>query len=45
MEFIDLKKQYKQLEKNINSAITNVLKHGRYIKGPEVKLIENELSS
>ncbi len=45
MEFIDLKKQYKQLEKNINSAITNVLKHGRYIKGPEVKLLENELSS
>ena len=44
MEFIDLKKQHKILEKDIASAIKNVLNHGRYIKGPEVKLLEEELS-
>ncbi len=44
MEFIDLKKQHKILEKDIASAIKDVLNHGRYIKGPEVKLLEEELS-
>ena len=43
MQFIDLKAQYKHLEKEINSRIQNVLEHGKYIMGPEVKEFEENL--
>ena len=45
MEFVDLKKQYLLLEEDINSNIKNVLEHGQYINGPEIKTLEDELSS
>ena len=45
MEFVDLKKQYLLLEDDINSNIKNVLEHGKYINGPEIETLENELSS
>ncbi len=43
MQFIDLKAQYKHLEKEINENIQNVLSHGKYIMGPEVAQLEKEL--
>jgi hypothetical protein len=45
MEFIDLKTQYKKLEKEINANIQNVLNKGNYILGEEVKKLEEELAS
>jgi len=42
--FIDLKKQYNQHKKSIDSAIQKVLAHGQYIMGPEVLALESELS-
>ena len=44
MDFIDLKTQQKSIRKNINKRIANVLDHGQYIQGPEIKELENELS-
>ena len=43
MEFIDLQKQYRVLENEINTGIKNVLEHGKYIMGPEVQHLEKEL--
>ena len=43
MEFIDLQRQYRELEKEINEGIKNVLEHGKYIMGPEVQQLEKEL--
>ena len=42
--FVDLKKQFKFLEKDIRSAIDGVLEHGRFIMGPEVGELEAELA-
>ena len=44
MDFIDLKTQQKLIRKNIDERISNVLNHGQYIQGPEIKELENELS-
>ncbi|MPT38335.1 MAG: DegT/DnrJ/EryC1/StrS family aminotransferase [Achromobacter sp.] len=43
MQFIDLKKQYQALRDPINARIQNVLDHGQYIMGPEVKELETAL--
>jgi len=43
MNFIDLKEQYSSNSQNINDAIANVLNHGKYILGPEVFQLEDEL--
>ncbi|TFL14854.1 DegT/DnrJ/EryC1/StrS family aminotransferase [Pusillimonas caeni] len=45
MQFIDLKKQYQALRDPINKRIQAVLDHGQYIMGPEVKELEDALSS
>tara|TARA_B100000427_G_scaffold317970_1_gene314627 strand:- start:17890 stop:19014 length:1125 start_codon:yes stop_codon:yes gene_type:complete len=45
IEFINLKKQYDLLRKDIDRAIKNVLSHGKYILGPEVKEFESDLSN
>jgi dTDP-4-amino-4,6-dideoxygalactose transaminase len=45
MEFIDLKTQYKQIEKSIKSRINTVLDHGNYIMGPEVYELEEKLAN
>lgn len=42
INFLDVKSTYTELENEINGAITNVLKSGRYILGNEVDLFENE---
>ncbi len=44
MDFIDLKTQQKLIRKNLDNRISNVLNHGQYIQGPEIKELENKLS-
>ncbi len=43
--FIDLKSQYKLISDNVNSSIDEVLKHGKFINGPEVGEFEERLCS
>lgn len=43
--FLDLKPQYKALEKQINERIQTVLNHGQFILGPEVEESEKALSA
>lgn len=43
--FLDLKPQYKALEKPINDRIQMVLNHGQFILGPEVEECERALAS
>lgn len=43
IEFIDLMEQYRQLQNEINNNIQRVLNHGKYILGPEVKELEQQL--
>lgn len=43
MEFIDLKSQYAYLKSKIDKRISDVLSHGQYIMGPEVKELETAL--
>lgn len=45
MQFIDLKKQYQVLRDPINARIQQVLDHGQYIMGPEVKELEAALQA
>jgi dTDP-4-amino-4,6-dideoxygalactose transaminase len=44
MQFIDLAEQQSRIKENINENIQNVLSHGKYIMGPEVKELENNLA-
>ncbi len=41
--FIDLKRQYADLETSIHNRMHTVLAHGQYIMGPEVKQLEETL--
>ncbi len=43
--FLDLKPQYKALEKKINERIQTVLNHGQFILGPEVVESEKALTA
>ena len=45
MQFIDLKRQYKEIEASVNQRIQDVLNHGAYIKGPEIAELEEQLAS
>lgn len=44
MQFIDLAAQYKHLKTKIDKRIQNVLDHGKYIMGPEVQELEQNLA-
>ena len=44
MQFIDLAAQYQQLQTRIDQRIQNVLNHGQYIMGPEIKELEQNLA-
>ena len=44
MEFLDLKKQYKLIKKEIDAAIKRVLKSGHFIGGEEVEKFEKEVA-
>jgi len=43
--FIDLAAQQARLKPQLDAAIANVLAHGKYIMGPEVKELEAQLSA
>jgi len=43
--FLDLKPQYKELEKPINERIQTILNHGQFILGPEVAECEKALAA
>ncbi len=43
MRFIDLACQQSKIRKKIDKAISNVLDHGNYIMGPEVRSFEEDL--
>lgn len=45
IEFIDLKAQQARLKEKIEAGIQNVLTHGQYILGPEVKELEEKLAA
>ncbi|MDQ9010697.1 DegT/DnrJ/EryC1/StrS family aminotransferase [Acinetobacter gerneri] len=45
IEFIDLKAQQARLKDKIDAGIQNVLTHGQYILGPEVKELEEKLAA
>lgn len=44
MQFIDLAAQYQHLKTKIDKRIQDVLNHGQYIMGPEVKELEQKLA-
>ena len=44
MQFIDLKTQQRRIRQDVEKRILNVLDHGRYIMGPEVKELEEQLA-
>lgn len=43
--FIDLQAQYRRIEGPVKRAIDNVLNHGQFIVGPEVKKFEQQLAA
>lgn len=43
IEFIDLKAQYKHLKNKVDERISQVLEHGQFIMGPEVRELEKKL--
>lgn len=44
MEFIDLKKQYETIQPLIDERIKTVLRHGKFIMGPEIAELEEKLT-
>ncbi|MBS0350108.1 MAG: DegT/DnrJ/EryC1/StrS family aminotransferase [Proteobacteria bacterium] len=44
MQFIDLSKQYKSIEQQIDNRIKKVLEHTKFIMGPEVYELEEQLA-
>ncbi len=44
MQFIDLAKQQSKIRNKIDENINKVLKHGKYIMGPEIKELEDRLA-
>jgi UDP-2-acetamido-2-deoxy-ribo-hexuluronate aminotransferase len=45
MQFIDLRAQYAAIRERVHARIDDVLRHGQYILGPEVKELEDKLSA
>jgi UDP-2-acetamido-2-deoxy-ribo-hexuluronate aminotransferase len=45
MEFIDLKKQYERIRPRMHDRINDVLRHCKFIMGPEVTELEKQLAS
>jgi UDP-2-acetamido-2-deoxy-ribo-hexuluronate aminotransferase len=45
VEFIDLKKQYELIKSAIDGRLHQVLDHGQFIMGPEVKELEEKLAA
>lgn len=45
MQFIDLNKQQQNVKESLDRRIQDVLNHGQYIHGPEVKELEEKLAN
>ncbi|HEY6447844.1 MAG TPA: DegT/DnrJ/EryC1/StrS family aminotransferase [Acidobacteriaceae bacterium] len=45
MDFVDLKAQYQRLKSRIDARMAAVLRHGRFILGPEVEELEQQLAA
>jgi UDP-2-acetamido-2-deoxy-ribo-hexuluronate aminotransferase len=45
MQFIDLKAQYSRIQKEVDARMKQVLEHGQFIMGPEVKALETCLAA
>jgi UDP-2-acetamido-2-deoxy-ribo-hexuluronate aminotransferase len=45
MEFCDLKAQYQRLKPRVDARVQAVLEHGRFILGPEVRELEEQLAA
>jgi len=45
MQFIDLKEQQRRIRLELDVAIARVLDHGRYVMGPEVAELEDQLAA
>mgnify|MGYP001016232837 CR=1 FL=1 len=43
IEMVDLRSQYERLKADIDNAITGVISSTAFIKGPDVRLFEEEL--
>jgi len=44
MQFIDLKTQYARIKDKVDSSIMQVLEHGKYVFGPEITELEDQLA-
>lgn len=44
LKMVDLKSQYQKIKPQIDQAIHDVIDHTQFIKGPEVKIFQNELA-
>ena len=44
MQFIDLKKQQERIRQGLEKSYLNILDHGKYIMGPEIKELEEKLA-
>jgi UDP-2-acetamido-2-deoxy-ribo-hexuluronate aminotransferase len=45
MQFVDLQAQYQRIKTDVDARIQAVLKHGRYVMGPEVEMLEHRLAT
>jgi dTDP-4-amino-4,6-dideoxygalactose transaminase len=45
IQMVDLKSQYEKIRNEIDNAISSVIDSTAFIKGPEVKLFEEELQA
>jgi UDP-2-acetamido-2-deoxy-ribo-hexuluronate aminotransferase len=45
MQFIDLQAQYRRYQADIDRRIGEVLQHGRYVLGPEISELEEQLAA
>jgi len=45
IQMVDLKSQYNHIRNEVNEAILIVIENGQFIKGPDVKLFEENLKS
>lgn len=45
IQMVDLKSQYNHIRNEVNDAIRNVIENGQFIKGPDVKIFEDNLKS
>jgi UDP-2-acetamido-2-deoxy-ribo-hexuluronate aminotransferase len=45
IQMVDLKSQYQNIKTEINAAILKVIENGQFIKGPDVKIFEDNLKS